>query len=366
MKHILLVTLEYPPAKGGVASYYGGLVEELRRQGHEVEVVSSGLLSKWMWPRWAKGYFLVRKAIKGDRASGQTEARSPDVVFVGHVLPLGTIAYLLRRRVPYVVFVHGMDVMLAQKSWRKRWLVKKIVAHAKSLVANSEFTKIQVGSIISDRKKQTPTLVVYPCPTIRSDVKQEDVEALRRRLGLTGKKVLLTLGRVVERKGHDMVIRALPEILRQVANVVYVVAGAGPYLEKLGALVEELKLQTTVRFVGKVSDEERPLYYSLCDIFVMPTRQIGPDVEGFGLSFLEAALFGKTAVGGASGGVGEAIVSSKTGYLVDPTNPGAIARAIVHLLQDDALRTQLGQNAKVRVAQEFTWEKQVEKLLKNL
>lgn len=282
----------------------------------------------------------------------------PDFLFVGQVLPLGTVAYLLRRRVPYVVFTHGMDVLMAQKSWRKQRLVKKILEYAKLVVANSEFTR----NLLTAYSLQTTAAVVYPCPDIATDAKREDVEQLRSKLGLNGKKVLLTLGRVVERKGHDTVIKALPEILQHVPEAVYVVAGVGSDLGRLGKMVDDLKLQTAVRFVGKVSDEERPLYYALCDIFVMPSRQIGSDVEGFGIVYLEAAMFGKTSIGGSSGGIPEAILDGKTGALVDPADASAFARVAVQLLRDDALRHELGQNAKARVVHEFRWERQVEKL----
>jgi phosphatidyl-myo-inositol dimannoside synthase len=205
--------------------------------------------------------------------------------------------------------------------------------------------------------------VVYPCPAISPNVKPADVEAMRQRLGLSGKKVLLTLGRVVERKGYDTVIKAMPEISKHVPEAVYVVAGVGSYLGKLGKMVEDMKLQSAVRFVGSVSDEERAAYFYLCDLFVMPSRQIGPDVEGFGIVYLEAAMFGKPSIGGNSGGVPEAILDSKTGALVDPSDADALARVVVQLLRDDAVRHELGQNAKARALYEFRWERQVEGLI---
>ena len=134
--------------------------------------------------------------------------------------------------------------------------------------------------------------------------------------------------------------------------------------QKLGKMVGEMKLQSAVRFVGSVSDEERAAYFALCDLFVMPSRQIGPDVEGFGLVFLEAALFGKSAIGGRSGGILEAVLDGKTGAIVDPLDPAAFARVVVQLLRDEAQRYEFGQNAKARVLHEFRWEKQIEKLLK--
>ena len=412
-KKILFITLEYPPVHGGVASYYVGLMGELERQGHVVRVIADdggysydhsqlpspglrppspagrgegegtwrgALLSRWIWPRWLRGYVTVRATIKKEK---------PDVLFVGQVLPLGTVAYLLRRRVPYVVFTHGMDVLMAQKSWRKRQLVKKIFTHARCIVANSEFTKSEVAKMMSGKKltivNNLPSaVVVYPCPdqNIATEVRQEEVEVLRHRLGLSGKRVLLTLGRVVSRKGHDLVLRALPEILKHVPNVIYVVAGDGPDLGRLQKMVNDPHptplpkgegsrrqgegLQSSVRFVGSVSDSERPLYYALCDLFVMPSRQEGADVEGFGLAFLEAALFGKPSIGGRSGGVPEAILDGKTGALVDPNDANALARTVVQLLHSDRLRHELGQNAKARAMHEFRWERQVERLISKL
>ena len=404
MKKILLITLEYSPQKGGVASYYAGLVGELERQGYEVKVITNtrnpsqpplkvrgGELLGWFWPRWLIGYFTVRKAIKKEK---------PDIVLAGHILPLGTIAYLLRKQVPYGVFLHGLDLLRPQKSWRKRKLGQKILESAKLIIVNSEYTKALVTNMsdtlkLTIVKNRVPVIVVYPCPNMEAEVKQEEVEALRRKLGLTGKKVLLTLGRVVERKGHDMVLRAMPEILQHVPEVVYVVAGGGPNLGRLQKMVgqpspqsspmkgEEGKqlpsplvgegsrrpgegLQPYVRFVGVVPAEERPAYYALCDLFVMPSRQIKTDVEGFGLAFLEAAVFGKPSVGGASGGQGEAILDGKTGALVDPSDPSALARIAVQLLRNDALRAELGQNAKARAMYEFRWEKQIEKFINAL
>lgn len=357
MKKILLITLEYPPQHGGVASYYGGMVEELRRRGNEVTVVSQGLLSKWVWPHWLQGYSTVRAAIKRQK---------PDYIFVGHVLPLGTIAYALRKRVPYIVFSHGFDVLISQKSWRKKQLVRKILELAKLVVVNSEFTRQEVVKLMEHgniRTGEQKVIVAYPCPVLLGDVKPDDIEVLRRRLGLVGKKVILTLGRVVERKGHDIVLKALPEILQHVPDVVYVIAGVGPDLGRLGKLVEELKIERAVRFVGEISDEERSAYFVVCDLFVMPSRQIGPDVEGFGIVFLEAAAFGKPSIGGRSGGQGEAILDGQTGALVDPTDIPAFARTAVQLLRDDSLRTELGKNAQARVLYEFKWEKQVEEFI---
>lgn len=379
MKKILLITLEYPPQEGGVASYYSGVVQELKRRGYEVEVVSddgiyphnplkpplnlrggrSFLLFRFIWPRWLKAYFVVRKQIKKNR---------PDLILVGNILPLGTVAYLLRKRVPYMVLMHGMDILIAQKSWRKKKLSNRVLRFAKLVIANSEFTKQSITKLspYGGSPVGREIITVYPCPNISGQSDTEAVNLLRRKIGIVGKRVILTLGRVVQRKGHDSIIKSLPEIIKHFPDVVYIIAGAGPYLEPLAEMVKKLHLETSVRFVGKVSNAERAAYYAACDLFAMPSRQIGPDVEGFGIVFLEAALFGKPSIGGRSGGIAEAILHGQTGLLVDPEDSAAVARDIVQLLRDDTLRNELGQNAKARVLHEFTWEKQVGVLINTI
>ena len=147
--------------------------------------------------------------------------------------------------------------------------------------------------------------------------------------------LLLTVG-LASRKGHDMVIGALPTLLRTVPDVTYVMVGAGPqgYLDELA---RELRVRDRVIFTGPVSDELLSAIYGLCDIFVMPSRQdlAQHSVEGFGLVFLEANACGKPVIAGRSGGTDDAVVHGVTGFLVDPDDPDDIAT-----LLETFLRTQ--------------------------
>ncbi|MEK7607229.1 MAG: glycosyltransferase family 4 protein [Patescibacteria group bacterium] len=350
-----LLTLEYPPQKGGIASYYRGIVDALRSKGYEMEVIHDGLLFRRFWPRWVRGITTLRKHIA---------AKKPDLLLIGQILPLGAVAWMLRKKATYAVFLHGMDILSAKQSSRKRWIARKILGEAKFIVVNSDFTGKQVtayGAALAEK-----TVRVYPCPTARVSPSPETVETLRRKLGLSGKRMFITMGRVVERKGHDRVIRALPKILERIPEAIYIVAGLGSYLDKLTRLATELGVQHAVRFVGGVSDEERAALFDLCDFCIMPSRQNGADVEGFGLVFLEAALSGKPSIGGRSGGIPEAILDEETGLLVDPEDVDTIADASIRLLTDDALRATLGRQARTRAQNEFTWKKQIQPLLKRL
>ncbi len=165
------------------------------------------------------------------------------------------------------------------------------------------------------------------------------------RCGLANRRVLLTLARLDERKGQDMLIRALPMIRAAVPDVTYLVVGEGGYGPTLRRLVSELQLNDAVVFTGAVADAEVADYYQTCDLYAMPNRTIGNgDTEGFGLVFLEAGACGKPVIGGIAGGVPDAIMHQKTGLLVDGTSIDAIANSCIRLLQDDALRNELGAN----------------------
>jgi phosphatidylinositol alpha-1,6-mannosyltransferase len=180
---------------------------------------------------------------------------------------------------------------------------------------------------------------------------------MRTRHDLVGRRVLLTVGRLIERKGHDTVIRAMVEIRRAFPDVVYVVAGSGPDEARLRSLATSLDLPSdAVRFVGEVRQDELAVYYSLADVFVMPNRIVGSDVEGFGLVFLEAALSGRPAIGGRSGGAIDAIVDGVTGLLVDPNSGVAFTEAAHRLLSDSALAGRMGAAAKERGLRDFDYK----------
>ena len=186
-------------------------------------------------------------------------------------------------------------------------------------------------------------------------------DELRARVtqGRAHQHLILTVGNLVERKGHDTVIRALPLLPKGANDVLYLIAGDGPYRAALEKLAADLGVASQVLFLGRVPSDELPLLYSLADSFVMVSRQRldACDVEGFGIVFIEAAACGKPAIGGRSGGVQDAIVDGVTGLLVDPLDSAAVANAITSLLLNPGLRERLGTAARERALRHFTWSR---------
>lgn len=180
--------------------------------------------------------------------------------------------------------------------------------------------------------------------------------AFRQQLGGGAHRpILLSVGRLVARKGVDTTLRALPRIADIFPEVMYLVAGAGPDRPRLERMARQQGVAERVRFLGRVpSGQLRPLY-SAADVFVMPSRQTEPDVEGFGIVFLEAAACGTPAVGGRTGGIPDAIDSERTGLLVPPDDPGALAAACERLLGNPGLAERFGEAARRRVERHFSW-----------
>ena len=361
MHKTLLVTIDYPPSRGGVATYLLHLARNLpanklvvlapqandNSDHEEFVVIRKRLLWRRFWPAWLPMILVTWRAIVVHRI---------EKLWVSHILPVGTVALVMKKllQVPYVVSTHGMDICSAQRSWRKRRLMRTIFSHADMITANSRFTAKLLTDFGVAQEKIT---ILFPCPNphlefgencdlwaslcgARRCTKstaysaprfQRHISSIFTKLNLleNGRKdganaplapILLTVGRLVKRKGHDNVILALPKILEKIPNLLYVIVGDGENKYSLEELVEERKLQKSVYFAGNVTDEELAHWYKQADIFIMPAREINGDVEGFGIVFLEAALSRLPVIAGRSGGVSVAVLDNQTGLVVDPEN----------------------------------------------
>jgi phosphatidylinositol alpha-1,6-mannosyltransferase len=255
---------------------------------------------------------------------------------------------------PFVVYAHGNEILGAMQSdWPKPRLT---LQQANRVLANSQFTANLVQQVGVNPDKID---IVHPgCDISRFRPLHPSPDLRQKLLGTTDRgRIILTVGGLVARKGHDMVIRALPRLRQTVPDVIYLIVGDGPYRTHLETLAVALGVQDHVIFIGKVPGEYLPDIYALSDVFVMPSReQLNVcDVEGFGIVFLEANACGKPVVGGRSGGIPDAIIDGVTGLLVNPHDPEDIANALARLLTDGDLAVRIGRQGRLRVASDFNW-----------
>lgn len=350
----LLFTLEFPPFKGGVANYYGHLAQDWPinesltiLDNNQAEIINQE------WPgslAWLAAIFTLKRKIKQGKI---------DYVLVGQILPLGTVAWLLSffRSLPYAVFLHGMDLAYALRTPRKRWLAARILKKADKIIAANSY----VAQKASEFQPDLADKISIVNPGIESSAPLADetlINNLKEQYGLKDKIVLFTLGRLVRRKGVDKVIEALeliPEPL--IHNLSYFIAGTGPEKDYLQSLVP-VKFFKKIIFLDEIKEEEKWAWLRLSDIFIMPSRDIAGDFEGFGIVYLEANLCGRPVIAGRAGGIQDAVVDGYNGLLVNPESAEEIKAAIITLANDPARRDQLGRQGEDRARQDFNWEKQ--------
>jgi phosphatidylinositol alpha-1,6-mannosyltransferase len=352
----LLITLEYPPFKGGVSDYYdhivrcwpeSGNIEALDNSGHKLEI-------SWLRPKWLFSFFFLYRAIARKKI---------EHLIVGQILPPGITAYYVTKltRTPYTVFLHGMDFTYALRTDRKKKMTAKILSRAAHIICVSNYTAELVKNFVGD-KDAAKVRVVNPgidADELRIIDYELRIKRLREKYDLHNKVVLFSVGRLVKRKGFDKVIEAMPEVVRSVSNLYYFLAGDGPDKKYIYGKAEGVP---NIFFLGRIDDETKWAWLHACDIFITPARKIGDDFEGFGIVYLEAGLCGKPVIAGDSGGVRDAVKGAVSGMFVDPDNTERIAGAIINLAQDENLRKQLGERGRRRAISEFNWSKQIDKI----
>ncbi len=293
-----------------------------------------------------------------------------DVVTLENVFLLGILVRLIcgLRGVPYVVFVFGEELSQALLSGngirnRLRYLVYGLVLKkAAKIISISRLT-----SEMALRFGVAPELITEICPpTSIPDHLPDDAAIMecRAKHNLVGKRVILSVGRLIRRKGHDKLLEAMPQVLAHVPDAVLVVAGTGPLEAELRQLAGHLEIDNCVRFVGRVDADELAALYAICELFVMPNRTLpNGDLEGYGIVFNEASAYGKPVIGGCSGGTVDAIVDTVTGFLVDGNDPDAIANTVIRVLKDRDLAHRLGQRGQEWLRAERAPQKAAEQFL---
>lgn len=375
MQKTLLLTIDFPPQIGGVAEYQKGLLAHLDPE--KVVVLANRAPASYqfdfeadykiyrrkmffksllVWPKCLPMLYSAYQLVKKEKI---------EKIWVGQLLPSGTVALILKRwlGIHYVVNLHGTDILTALSQSHKISLVKKILNEADYLTTNSLFTKkILLDFGVKPEEKIT---VLQPCPQ-EVAINQEELSlaktAIIDQYNLLDKKILLFVGRLTVRKGIDQIIAIMPELLAHEPNLVYVVVGNGSDEKYLRNLAIKHQVEKRVIFTGKKIGTELMALFDLAEILVMTSVvNEGVDVESFGMVYLEANLFSKPVIATDTGGVNEAVINGETGVVVPVGNKKLIKAAILKLLADKELAVKLGRQGKERVLKDFKWAERAAK-----
>jgi phosphatidylinositol alpha-1,6-mannosyltransferase len=362
----LFITNDFGPRAGGIETFVHGLVERLPN-GSVIVYTSAQQNSAEFDAKWLQDYGVevIRDRSKILLPTPRVikvckqlvKSRKLTKVAFGAAAPLGIMARAMRRAGAQniVALTHGHEVWWAKVppfSFAIRFMSRNIDA----ITYLGEYTKSEISKAFS---KTEVSKLVQIAPGI--DVEHfvpTDSSKLRAELGLADKSVIISVGRLVHRKGQDKLIAALPAIKVEVPNVHLVLVGVGPHQDYLEKLASKLNVSDCITFIGRINYAELPTYICLGDIFAMPSRSrfFGLEVEGLGIVYLEASACGLPVVGGKSGGAPDAVLIGETGLVVDGTKPAEIASACIELLNNPELCALMGAAGRAWIIENWRWD----------
>jgi phosphatidylinositol alpha-1,6-mannosyltransferase len=374
---VLFVTNDFGPRAGGIETFIIGLIQR-RPFGQTIVYTSFQENSAQFDADWLANYGVrvIRDRSKillptprvALHLRGIIKKEGITTAAFGAAAPLGLLSASMKRAgvVRTVALTHGHEVWWA-KVFPFNLLLRRIGSTVDVLTYLGEFTRKAISKALS-AKAQSAMVKIAPGIDVEHFI-PTDASSLRESLGLADKKVIVSVGRLVHRKGQDHLIEAMPEILKNVPRAHLLLVGEGPYREYLQNLVHQLKLESSVTFIGRIQYQDLPMYICVGDIFAMPSRSrlMGLEVEGLGIVYLEASSCGLPVLAGDSGGAPDAVIQNETGLVVSGTDNKEIASAAVALLTNLEASQKMGTVGRQWIVDNWRWEiwsKAFEELLK--
>ena len=365
---ILCITNDFGPRAGGIETFIIGLIERMPF-GSVIVYTSSQQGSEGYDAQWLNdfGVTVVRDRSKVLLPTPRVaraivkliKEEEIEKAFFGAAAPLGLLSHAIRKAGVHriVALTHGHEVW-----WSKLWpfslAMRRIGNGVDVLTYLGDFTKNAISRSISTTA-QSAMVRIAPGIDTKHFSPQGNLEELREELDLIGKRVIVSVGRLVHRKGQDTLVEALPSIVKEFPDAHLLFVGVGPHLEYIHKRAIELNVLQHISFLGRAKYSELPQLISLGEVFAMPSRSRlgGLEVEGLGIVYLEASACGLPVVGGTSGGAPDALIEGETGFAVDGLNPEEVATAINRLLRDPIKAREMGERGRLWILDQWEWRR---------
>ncbi|EKE16302.1 MAG: Glycosyl transferase, group 1 family [uncultured bacterium] len=339
---ILFISRAYPPIVGGIENQNYELSIWLNEY-LDVETIANKKGKKFL------PFFLPFVSVLA-----VLEMRNYDALLLGDGV-LGSVGWLVKlfyRKKPVICVIHGLDLTYKMGLYQKLWVgffLKKI---DRFIAVGNETARTALEKGFPKEK-----IVFIPngvdTEKLIGNYSRKDLRDILK-IDLEGKKVILTSGRLAKRKGSawfvENVMPKLPE------NIIYIIAGDGPDKENIQKAIEKNNLFSRVKMLGYVSDEIRNVLMNTCDIFIQPNIKIEGDMEGFGISVIEAASCKLPVVASKIEGLQDAIKDGENGFLVEPYNVNGYVEKITGLLADEKFRKDFGEKSRQYVIKNYKWD----------
>ena len=349
----IILANNFPPEHGGIQRYMERVAKSLHDAGDDVLVVAPRAIGDAAFDA-AQGYRIIRYRT-GSRlielasmlaAFGRAIISSQRSYTLASIwFPSGLVAACIPRalRGPLGIVAHGTEIA-PNRGGPRRFVMRWVFGAADRIFPNSRFTRNLLFRVGIERN-----IVVIPCGV---DAPLSSVEGPERHAF-----TLLSVGRLIARKGFDTVLSALPSLRNQFPEIRYEIVGDGPYRAMLEAQMRRLALDDSVTFLGSVDAVALERAYRRASCFVLPVRADGDDVEGFGIVYLEAAVAGIPVIGGRDSGAEDAIAPNETGFVVDGRSVTQVVDAVATLLSNPERAKAFGELGRIRALQSFTWQR---------
>ncbi|MFG2339821.1 glycosyltransferase family 4 protein [Streptomyces yangpuensis] len=367
----LIVTNDFPPRQGGIETFVHAMAT--RMPSDDVVVYTSDEPGAAEYDATlpfpvvrdpARMLLPTRRVTR--RVLETAWAHGADRVWFGAAAPLAAMAPELRRGGirRMVATTHGHEIWWARTPGAAR-LLRRIGDHVDVVTYLGEYTRSRIAPALGPRARLERLVPGVDATAFRpaEGGGPEAARRLRERHRLTGRRVILCVSRLVPRKGQDVLIKAMPTILRSAPDAVLVIVGQGPDAARLRRLASRYA-PGRVLFTGGLDHAATAPYYAAADVFAMPcrTRRAGLEAEGLGIVFLEAAASGLPVVVGDSGGAPDTVLDGVTGTVVDGRSTGAVAEALAATLNSPEERTLRGEAGRRWVESHWSWEGSAERL----
>lgn len=329
--HILIVSFDFCLESGGIQNTSYLLAEHLSKyaeitcfscsEGHDVTIKNvSYFKSKFALKQICRYNLGVLKEL----STIHKQKKIDYILCMARHTSRNMAVFKILHKIPLGILIHGNELIVPPRTLFQR--IRNIgstialdidLMFANQLFANSEYTK----KLALKRHKSKSITIIHP-PI--SSLPQGTVSNYKAH-------VLFSIGRLIERKGFHLVLRALPKVIEKIPDIRYILSGGGEYEQELKQLAQELGISKYVVFTGPISEEDKEHYYEQCGLLVMPSIAIPEKymVEGFGIVFIEANSYGKFVIATKSGGIPDAVISNTTGFLTNEKNIDDISDAIL-------------------------------------
>lgn len=368
MRRVLIFSTEFPPGPGGIGVQTYHLARNLSKTQWEVlvlakqeyasheEILAFNQLQPFLVNQWPGASKIANQSFeRWQTLCGTLRSFRPQILIASGESAVWLAAMATQiptfRKINWVAIWHGVTPTHPFLRQLSLWAY----CQPQAVIAVSQYGLLQLQHM-GVQPQASRVIHNGADPELFFPISEDEITAFRARFAPGGSLILLTVGHVSQRKGQDIVIQALPKIIEAFPNTHYWMVGLPTLRKELEKIAKELGVLEHVHFLGKLSQEELRAAYNACDLFVMTSRhsQDG-QFEGYGIAVVEAALCGKASVVSDNSGLAEAILPNETGLVVPENNPEGTTQAVIELLGNPGLCSQMGEKARQRALAEQTW-----------